>query len=153
MELEQGGHPIYGEDNLPDPWANPQIQRVQKAFSPVLVADRDYWAANELSDQNGDWPSVSVPLTRGTPTTRTLVVFNDTFAGTTVDVHWELHEGSPAGPLAAGEHLKLDVPLGESVHQPITFTPPATDGPLFLVLTASKPGQGVLFTDDGTRFN
>ena len=29
MTLEQGGHPIYGEDDLPDPWANPQFQRVQ----------------------------------------------------------------------------------------------------------------------------
>src|SRR4051812_41632729 len=64
LTLEQGGHPIYGEDNLPDAWANPQIQRVQTAFSPVLVADRDYWEANKLSNANGDWPAVSVPLTR-----------------------------------------------------------------------------------------
>jgi hypothetical protein len=153
MQLEQGGHPIYGEDNLPDPWANRQIQRVQKAFSPVLVADRDYWTANELSNQSGDWPSVSVALPRGVPTTRTLVVFNDTFAGTQLNVRWELREGSPTGPVAATQDLKLDVPLGQSIQQAITFTPPATDGPLFLVLTATKPGQGLVFSDAGTRFD
>jgi Glycosyl hydrolases family 2, TIM barrel domain/Glycosyl hydrolases family 2, sugar binding domain len=152
MQLEQGGHPIYGEDNLPDPWTNPQIQRVQKAFSPVLVADRDYWTANKLSDQDGDWPAVSVPLTRGVPTTRTLVVFNDTFAGTTINVRWELRTGSPNGPVAAGRELHLTVPLGQSIQQPITFTPPVTNDPLYLTLVASKPGQGVLFTDDDTRF-
>ncbi len=153
ITLEQGGHPIYGEDNLPDPWANSQIQRVQTAFSPVLVADRDYWEANKLSDANGDWPAVSVPLTRGTPASRTLAVFNDTFAGTRLDVRWELRRDAPDGAALAGQTLRLDVPLGQSVQQPITFTPPATGGPLYLVLTATKPGEGVLFHDAGTRFD
>ena len=153
VTLEQGGHPIYGEDNLPDPWANPQIQRVQKAFSPVLVADRDYWEANKLSDADGHWPAITVALPRGIPATRTLVVFNDTFAGTRVDTRWELRRGSPNGPVIAARDLRLDIPLGQSVQQPITFTPPATGGPLYLALTASKPGEGMLFRDDGTRFD
>jgi hypothetical protein len=153
VTLEQGGHPIYGEDNLTDPWANSQIQRVQKAFSPVLVADRDYWEANKLSDQDGNWPTATVALTRDTPATRTLVVFNDTFEGTRVDVRWELRRGAPDGARVAAQNLRLDVPLGQSVQQPITFIPPATGGPLYLVLTASKPGDGVLFKDDGTRFD
>jgi len=153
MVIEQGGHPLYGEDNLPNPWFNPIIQRVQKAFSPVLVADKDYWEANKLSDAEGNWPAVSVPLTRGTPTTRTLVVFNDTFEGTTVRVRWQLRQGSRTGPVVAGETRNLEVPLGEHVEVPITFTAPATDGPLYLVLTASKPGQGVLFEDADTRFD
>jgi Glycosyl hydrolases family 2, TIM barrel domain len=153
LTLEQGGHPIYGEDNLSDPWANPQIQRVQKAFSPVLVADRDYWEANKLSDAGGDWPAVAVPLTRGTPATRTLVVFNDTFAGTRVNVRWELRRDTPDGRVVAGQTLPLDVMLGQSIEQPITFTPPATGGPLYLVLTATKPGEGVLFHDADTRFD
>lgn len=153
LTLEQGGLPIYGEDNLPDPWANPQIQRVQKAFSPVLVADRDYWEANKLSDQDGHWPAATVALTRRTPATRTLVVFNDTFEGTRIDVRWELRRGSPDGPVIAAQSLLLHVPLGKSVQQPITFTPPVTGGPLYLLLTASKPGDGVLFKDAGTRFD
>jgi hypothetical protein len=81
------------------------------------------------------------------------VVFNDTFQGTRVDVRWRLREGDPAGPVRAGEDLRLDVPLGQSVQQPISFTAPATGGPLYLTLVASKPGQGVLFTDDDTRFD
>ena len=32
MTLEQGGSPLYGADNLPDPWANPIVQLVRKAF-------------------------------------------------------------------------------------------------------------------------
>src|SRR5207247_4275362 len=108
-----------GENNLPDPWANPQIQRVQKAFSPVLVADRDYWEANKLSDQDGNWPSATVALTRGVPATRTLVVFNDTFAGTHIDARWELRRGAPDGPVIAAQTLPLDVPLGQSVPPPL----------------------------------
>ena len=142
LELEQGGHPIYGEDNLPDPWANRQFQRVQKAFSPVLVTDRDYWEANKMSDSNGAWPAAPVALERGAPTTRTLVVFNDTFQGTRIDVRWRLREGSPSGPVRAGGDLHLDVPLGQSVQQPITFTPPATGGPLSLTLRRVQARAG-----------
>ncbi|MEV7971502.1 glycoside hydrolase family 2 TIM barrel-domain containing protein, partial [Sphaerisporangium sp. NPDC088356] len=34
---EEGGRPVYGADNLTDPWSNPQIQRVQAAFNPVAA--------------------------------------------------------------------------------------------------------------------
>ena len=34
-----GPHPIYGEDNLPDPWSNPTIKLIQNAFNPVAVID------------------------------------------------------------------------------------------------------------------
>ena len=39
-----------------------------------------------MSDSNGAWPTAPVALERGAPTTRTLVVFNDTFQGTRIDV-------------------------------------------------------------------
>src|SRR4051795_11948443 len=81
---------MYGEDNLPDPWSNPIIQRIQKGFAPVLVADRDYWEAQKRSDPAGRWPSVPVTIPAGGEVTRPLVVFNDTFAGTRIDVAWRV---------------------------------------------------------------
>ncbi|MEU8087406.1 glycoside hydrolase family 2 TIM barrel-domain containing protein, partial [Micromonospora sp. NPDC049101] len=43
---EENTRPVYGADNLPDPWSNPQIQRVQAAFNPVAAIDLPYWSAS-----------------------------------------------------------------------------------------------------------
>ena len=85
---EEGGHPIYGADNLPDPWSNPQIQRVQAAFNPVAAADLPYWSASGASDANGTFPlPQAVPsYARNTPVTRTITVFNDDLTNTAVAV-------------------------------------------------------------------
>ena len=61
---EEGGHPVYGADNLPDPWSNPQIQRIQAAFNPVAAIDLPYWSASGASDSAGTFP-----LARAFPTT------------------------------------------------------------------------------------
>lgn len=152
MTLENPGPPLYGEDNLPEPWSHPLIRRTQAAYSPVLVADSDYWRANKLSDAEGRWPAVPVRLERGVPTTRRLVIFNDTLAGARMTVRWTLRSGSPDGAVVAGDRLDLEVPVGTSVHRTIMFTP-VGHGPLYLVLSAVKPGEGQLFVDDGTRFD
>ena len=51
-----GPLPLYGEDNLPDPWSNPQIQLLQKAFNPVAAVDTAFWNENKLSNGAGEWP-------------------------------------------------------------------------------------------------
>ena len=153
MTLEQGGHPLYGVNNLANPWANPQIQRIQKAYSPVLVADQGYWNANKLSNTQGDWPSVTVSLPVDRSVTRTLEIFNDTFSGTSLQVKWQLRAGSATGPVVHARVLNVQVPLGGHVARQITFTTPNRAGPLYLVLSASKQGQGGLFFDAGTKFN
>ncbi|HMD46903.1 MAG TPA: glycoside hydrolase family 2 TIM barrel-domain containing protein [Acidimicrobiales bacterium] len=135
-----------------DPWSNPQIQRVQDAFSPLLVADEQYWEANKLSNQNGDWPAAPVILRPATPAVRTLEVYNDTFSGTEVDVDWSLHQGSAEGHGLDGGMLRLSVPLGSHVTDRIHFTTPTSPGSLILVLSASKPGSGRLFNDPDTTF-
>jgi hypothetical protein len=152
MTLEQGGHPIYGVNNLPDPWANPQIQHVQKAFSPVAVFDQDYWNAEALSNANGDWPATPIALKAGAPTTRTLEIFNDTFTGERVNVTWQLREGSPTGRLLAGQTIPMNIALGSHATQPITFTPSPSTQPLYLVLSVSKPGWGQLFYEPEEKF-
>jgi hypothetical protein len=153
MVLEQGGHPLYGADNLTNPWTNPQILRVQAAFNPVLVADSDYWEGNKISDAAGDWPA-NVPVVQpAQPMTRTLNVYNDTFSGTNVDVFWELREGSTNGPMVASGQMHPVVALGYVYTGQISFTfPNAVDGTsCYLVLYAQKSGVK-MFRETAERF-
>jgi hypothetical protein len=147
-------HPLYGEDNLRRPWANPQIRRVQRAFNPLLVADRDYWERNKQSDKLGSWPTVTgVPVLRpGDRVVRKLAVFNDTLAGNRVDLGWQARVGSPRGRVAASGRQLLRVARGSRTLRSIRFTAPASGGRLYLVLSASKPGRGRVFFDDGEYF-
>ena len=79
---EEGGHPIYGADNLTNPWSNPQIQRIQAAFNPIAAIDLPYWSASGASDANGDFPlPQAVPAySSGSTVTRNITVFNDDFS-------------------------------------------------------------------------
>lgn len=147
-------HPLYGEDNLPHPWSNPQVRRVQAAFHPLLVADRDFWERNKHSDALGSWPTPTggESWTGGRRYVRHLVVFDDTFGGGgRVRVHWELRRGSPRGPLATGGAFTVAVPLGEHRVRDIAFTAPRAGGDAYLVLSASKRGPGMRFRDTGER--
>ncbi len=143
VPLQNGIVPLYGEDNLPDPFSNSQIQRVQAAYNPVLVADKDYWDANKLSDASGAWPSIEPSLGHAQSVTRTLDIYNDTFSGTGVDVSWEVRVDSPDGSLNSQGSLHVDVPLGSHSEQTISFVTPATGTRFYLVLVSSKSGQEV----------
>ncbi len=87
---EEGGHPVYGADNLPDPWSNPQIQRIQAGFNPIAAIDLPYWSASGASDSNGDFPlPQAVPAySSGSTVTRNITVFNDDFTNTSVGFTW-----------------------------------------------------------------
>lgn len=150
MSLEQGGKPLFGEDNLPDPWSNASLMRIQRAFNPVAVADIAYWEANKLSDSSGAWPVSIEAVAKGTKLTRKLVVFNDTFSGTSVDVAWEMHAETADGAIADQGTTKLDIPLGSRTTTSISVTTPASGSNAVLVLQSSKNGQ-VIFRDDGEK--
>lgn len=149
-------HPLFGEDNLPDPWSNPIIERIQNAYNPMLVADEAYWEANKMSDNNGDWPvSTSIPtLTKGSMSSRTLLIFNDTFSGASIDVTWEVHAGSPTGAIASmGTLSSLMVPLGTMATQTVNITAPTSGTQAYLVLRSQKSGtQTTVFEEDGEYF-
>ena len=100
---EEGGHPIYGADNLTDPWSNPQIQRIQAAFNPIAAIDLPYWSASGVSDSNGDFPLASaVPsYASGSTVTRNITVFNDDFSSTSVGFTWTAHLDQPTGTVIA----------------------------------------------------
>jgi hypothetical protein len=143
MTIEQGGPPVFGEDNLPDPWSSQIIRRVQNGFSPVLVADKDYWEANKMSNTNGDWPASVPTVAKGATRPTTLLIFNDTFSGTSVDVTWEIHSDSPTGTKGDSGTLTVDVPLATMGTKSITFTAPTSGTKFYLVLRAQKNGTTV----------
>lgn len=153
MTLEQGGHPLYGADNLPNPWTNSQIQRVQAAFNPVLVADTNYWNSVKLSNANGDWPANLPFISPGQSMIRTLMIYNDTFSGTAVDVFWEFRQGSPTGPLVTSGVINATVPLGYTRTQNITFTTPnAPDGTSFYLVLYARKGSMEMFRENSEQF-
>src|SRR5690349_15699987 len=145
---EEGGHPIYGADNLPDPWSNPQIQRVQAAFNPVAAVDLPYWSASGASDSNGTFPlPQAVPsYAHNATVTRNITVFNDDLTDTSVGLTWTARLDNPTGTVVASGTTTLTVPLGSRVTQPVSFTTPATGNRVYLQLSTTKSGSPV-FTD------
>jgi hypothetical protein len=151
MTIEQGGNPVFGEDNLPDPWSNPSIKRNQQGFHPLLVADQAYWESNKMSNSNGDWPASVPAIAKGATRTTNLLIFNDTFAGTAITVTWEVRSDSATGTLGASGTLAVDVPLGSMVSKSITMTAPTSGSTCYLVLRAQKNGA-TLFEERDESF-
>ncbi|WP_338682479.1 RICIN domain-containing protein [Streptomyces acidiscabies] len=145
---EEGGHPVYGADNLSDPWSNPQFQRVQAAFNPVAAIDLPYWSASGVSDSNGIFPlPQAVPgYAANSTVNRTISVFNDDFTGTAVGFAWSAHLDSATGPVIASDSKTLTVPLGSKATQTVSFTAPSSGSRVYLVLSTSKAGTTV-FSD------
>jgi hypothetical protein len=145
---EEGGHPVYGADNLPDPWNNAQIQRIQAAFNPVAAIDLPYWSASGSSDASGAFPVPSAvdDYAYNTTVTRPVTVFNDDLSGTSVSLSWTARLDRPDGPVIGSGNAALTVPLGSRVTQPVSFTTPASGSRVYLVLSTAKSGT-TLFTD------
>ncbi|MBW8821326.1 MAG: RICIN domain-containing protein [Streptomyces sp.] len=151
---EEGGHPVYGADNLPDPWSNPQIQRVQAAFNPVAAVDLPYWSASGVSDANGTFPvPQSVPTYAfNSAVTRNITVFNDDFSNTSVGLTWTAYLNQVGGTVIGSGTTNLTIPLGSRVTQPISFTTPANGARVYLVLSTTKGGT-TTFTDSVEYLN
>ncbi|MET8091499.1 RICIN domain-containing protein [Micromonospora sp. NPDC005220] len=145
---EENTRPVYGADNLPDPWSNAQIQRVQAAFNPVAAVDLPYWSASGNSDSNGTFPlPQAVPsYARNATVTRNITVFNDDLTNTSVGFTWTARLDSPTGTVVASGNSNLTIPLGSRVTQPVSFTTPATGSRVYLQLSTAKSGS-TLFTD------
>ncbi|MEU4833889.1 RICIN domain-containing protein [Streptosporangium sp. NPDC023615] len=151
---EEGSRPVYGADNLTDPWSNSQIQRVQAAFNPVAAVDLPYWSASGASDSNGTFPlPQAVPsYARNATVTRNITVFNDDLTDTSVNFTWTARLDDPTGAVIASGNTNLTIPLGSRVTQPVTFTTPASGSRVYLVLTTTKSGT-TTFTDAVEYFN
>ncbi|MEU7875194.1 RICIN domain-containing protein [Dactylosporangium sp. NPDC049140] len=145
---EEGGHPVYGADNLTDPWSNPQIQRIQAAFNPVAAIDLPYWSASGVSDAGGAFPLPQAVdnYAFNTSVTRNITVFNDDLSGTGVGLNWTARLDSPTGAVIASGNPTLNIPLGSRVTTPVTFTTPSSGTRVYLVLSTTK-GGATTFTD------
>jgi hypothetical protein len=145
---EEGGHPVYGADNLSDPWSNPQIQRIQAAFNPIAAVDLPYWSASGESDQDGNFPLPEKVDTysHNSTITRNITVFNDDLSGTSVGFNWTARLDRPDGTVIASGNDPLTIPLGSRVTRPISFTAPASGSRVYLVLSTTKSGS-TTFTD------
>lgn len=145
--------PLYGEDNLPEPWEHPIVRDVQKGFHPLLVADSDFWWQHRESDALGNFPTAApTTITAGAEVTRTLAIFNDLLDADQVQVTWEARRGSASGELLGAGALDVALAPGERARRGITFTAPAEPGEkVVLVLSSSAAGEE-LFRDDETVF-
>src|SRR4029079_7829173 len=116
----EGRHPGYRADNLSDPWRNPQIQRVQAAFNPVAAVDLPYWSASGASDSNGTFPlPQAVPrCARNATVTRSVTVFNDDLADTSVGFAWTARLDAPDGAVVASGSTTLTGPRGPKATPP-----------------------------------
>jgi hypothetical protein len=102
---------------------------IVKSFAPVAVFDKDY-------DALGPFP-LPPKLKAGKPEHRTLIVYNDTFAGDQVVAAWTVVQN---GKQAAGSKKALTIQPGCHTTMDITFTP-ESPGPLDLTLISLKNGK------------
>ncbi|WP_328842202.1 RICIN domain-containing protein [Streptomyces europaeiscabiei] len=151
---EEGGHPVYGEDNLSDPWSNPQIRRIQAAFNPIAAVDLPYWSASGESDQDGNFPLPAAvdSYAHNSAVTRNITVFNDDLSGTSVGFTWTARLDRPDGTVIDSGNESLTIPLGSRVTRPISFTAPSSGSRVYLVLSTTKSGS-TTFTDSVEYLN
>ena len=130
MHIESGypdsGHPMLGEDNLPNPWQDSRIQLIQNAFNPVAAIDTDFWNANKLSNEAGTWPTTPATLAPGR-SLPALSLFNDTLDGDDVNLDWSLRlrarpQAPPIDQRAARRAPSRSAP---SSQRSITFEAPS----------------------------
>jgi hypothetical protein len=114
----------------------------------MLVADQAYWDAARMSNTNGDWPATVPSIAKGASRPTTLLIFNDTFSGTSVDVTWEVHTDSATGAMSGSGTFSVNVPLASMATKSITITAPTSGTKCFLVLKAQKSGVTVFREQD-----
>jgi hypothetical protein len=139
---EENRNPVYGADNLPDPWSNSVVQRVQAAFNPVAAIDLPYWSASGASDSNATFPLPQAvgKYSAGSTISRNITVFNDDFTGTAVGLDWSARLDSPTGTEVASGSTTLTIPLGSRTTHNVSFKAPAGGSRVYLVLSTTKSG-------------
>jgi len=148
---EEDRHPVYGEDNLPDPWVHPGVRLLQKACHPLLAMDQTFWKANKEGTCTGCFPVTALRIEASSQVTREVTVFNDEFRGDQVELHWDLREGSASNRILAEGTMSLSIPPGFARKVAIAFDAPDRAGFLFLTLRVAKDGLE-RFSDSLTCF-
>jgi uncharacterized protein with NRDE domain len=107
--------------------------------------------ANRMSNTGGDWPVAVETVAPGAQLTRQLIVFNDTFAGTAIEVVWEVHGETADGPIVSQGDMPVDVALGDHATLPIMVTMPSSGTRAYLVLRTRQDGREI-FVEDAEWF-
>ncbi len=145
----------YHEDRKTglDGWDSPVIRWVQRAFSPYLVLDAEFYFTNGIYREN--WPAKLPVCWPGQPFDRTVQVFNDALEGDELLLRWSLHWDSPQGPLLEGNAKRLRIKpgfhLGANIHAQIPANHQQTARKLYLVLESIK-GDRLRFHDENVCF-
>ena len=141
-------HPLFGEDNLPDPWSNPIITRIQRGMNPVLVADTAFWMANRMSNANGDWPIAVETVALRARSSRASSSSSTTPSPAPPSTSsGRCTARPPDGAIASQGDMPVDVPLGGHATLPITVTMPSTGTRAYLVLRSRKDGREIFIED------
>lgn len=141
FQTEENRHPVLGEDNLPDPWRHSGIQLLQTACNPLLAVDGEFWKLNARSDALGHFPTLSPKLPAREPATRNITVFDDDLAGDSLELIWELREGSPSNWVFDQGRVPLRIRPGFNQTVPITCRRPKFNTFVFLTLRVVKDGR------------
>ena len=145
----------YHEDRKDgiDGWNSPVINWVQRAFSPCLVLDADFYFTNGSYSEK--WPAKLPTYLPEQALERTVQVFNDELDGDELRLRWSLHWDSPRGPRLEGKEKLLKIKPGFHVAETIRAQIPTTHTretrPLYLVLESVKGGR-LRFHDESVEF-
>jgi hypothetical protein len=145
----------YHEDRQDgiDGWNSPVMGWVQRAFSPCLVLDADFYFNNGIHSEK--WPAKLPNYLPGQALERTVQVFNDGLDGDELVLRWSLHWDSPRGPLLDGKETNLKIKPGfhvaETIHAQIPSTHSREARQLYLVLESVKGGR-LVFHDESVCF-
>lgn len=144
---EENRHPVYGENNLSDPWSNPGIMLLQKACHPLFAFDLDFWKLNRKCDAFGHFP-VKYPAYKAQEhLEREIIVFNDELEGDKLQVVWEIREGGPTNWILEKGSESLKITPGFMGKLKISFTAPIFNTFVFMTIKVYKGGE-LRFTDE-----
>ncbi len=148
---EENRHPVYGENNLPEPWSHPGLRLLQKSCHPLLALDVEFWRMNRKADAFGHFPVCAPELPAATATERTVLLFNDELLGRELVLRWEIREGHPGNRLWDQGACAVSIEPGFSAPVSVRFKTPKFNTQLFVKLIVEKNDQ-IRFEDEFTYY-
>jgi len=124
-------------------WAKQGVNASSGTYATQITVP-DSGAAQTTLIEFGAVPALAKGATRPT----TLLIFNDTFSGTSVDVTWEIHSDSATGTKGDSGTFTVDAPFATMATKSVTITAPTSGTKFYLVLRAQKNGTTVFEETD-----
>ena len=140
---EEGGHPIYGADNLPTRGATRRSSACRRRSTrwprSTSRSGRPPATRTRTAPSRCRRPCPATPATPRSPAT------SPCSTTTSPTPRWASPgppgSTAPTGAVVASGSTTLTVPLGSRVTQPVSFTTPATGSRVYLQLSTTKSGS------------